>query len=172
MAMDVRSRVRGFGIGLIVFAVVTLYSNPIRFHQTAHAGGLTMQVPSTWTPMKNIGNEFPVVLRREWTPFLPSGTITVLDRTESQTKNWSWTMEDTRKAMTHLYTSMSKDSHISNARGFDLKAGSRTAVCVEATINGSYHSLICTIVGTPLQFDFMGSRFAEPSAERMLASLN
>ena len=53
--MTVRSRVLRGGIGLIIIAGLMVYNNPIRFHQTAHAGGLTMQVPSTWAPMEHCG---------------------------------------------------------------------------------------------------------------------
>ena len=64
MALTVPSRAVLVGIALVLYAGCMLYSNPIRFHQTAHAGGLTMQVPSNWTPMKSPGKYVPVSLRR------------------------------------------------------------------------------------------------------------
>jgi hypothetical protein len=149
-----------------------LYSNPIRFHQTAHAGGLTMQVPSNWTPMKSSGNYVPVSLRREWAPFMPSGFVSVMDQSEFETKHGPWTMEAALKSQANLVALRGKVANYSNTTSFDLKAGDQTAVCVESTLDGRSHSLACPIVGTLLQFSFIGSRFAEPDAERMLASLN
>jgi len=80
-------------------------------------------------------------------------------------------MEAARKAQTDLVALRGKVTNFSNTSTFDLKAGDRTAVCIESTLSSS-RILDCSIMGTPLQFEFMGSRFAEPSAERMLASLN
>ena len=171
MAMTVRSRVVRSGVVLIILAGYMLYSNPIRFHQTVHAGGLTMQVPSTWTPMKTPGTKIPVVLHREWFPFLSEGNVTVIDYPVIPRKSGLWTMEVARKTQSDLVYLRSKVTAFSNTSTFDLKAGDRTAVCIESTLRAS-HTLNCFIVGTPLQFSFMGSRFAEPSAERMLASLN
>jgi hypothetical protein len=159
------------GVVLFIYAGYMLYSNPIRLHQTAHAGGLTMQVPSTWTPEKS-GEEFPVILRREWAPFLPSGVVSVMDHSELPRSSGPWTMEAARKAQAELVAARNQVAIFSNTTSFDLKAGDRTAVCVESTLRGRSHSLGCPIVGTPLQFSFSGSRFAEPDAERMLASLN
>ena len=167
MALDIRSRVRGFYIGLIVYAGIMLYNNPIHFHQTAHAGGLTMQVPATWTPMNIPGNIFSVSLRREWGPFLPSGTVSVISRGSG-----FWTMEAARKMQAGLVAAQRKITSFSNTSTFDLKTGDRTAACIESTISGRTRILDCTIVGTPLQIYFAGSRFAEPDAERMIASLN
>ena len=173
MALAIRSRVRGFGIGLLIYAGFMLYNNPIRLHQTAHSGGLTMQVPSNWTPMKSTGNYVPVSLRREWAPFLPSGSVMLMDQSVFDSKDGrTWTMEAARKAQASLVALRGKVANYSNTTSFDLKAGDRTAVCVESTLDGRSHSLACPIVGTPLQFSFLGSRFAEPDAERMLASLN
>jgi hypothetical protein len=171
--MTVRSRVLRGGIGLIIIAGLMVYNNPIRFHQTAHAGGLTMQVPSTWAPMEIADPFMPVSLSSEWAPFLPSGSVSVMDQSVFDSEaDRTWTMEAARKSQAKRVASLGKITYYSNTRSFDLKAGDHTAVCVESTLNSSYHSLICLIVGTPLQFSFGGSRFAEPSAERMLASLN
>jgi len=35
-----------------------------------------------------------------------------------------------------------------------------------------YQALVCYVVGTPLQFSYLGSKTYEPAARRMLASLN
>jgi hypothetical protein len=172
MALTGPSRAVCVGIALVIYAGYMLYTNPTRFHQTAHAGGLTMQVPSTWTPMKISGNYFPVSLRREWAPFLPSGSVMLMDQSVFDSKGGrTWTMEAARKAQTDLVALRGKVTNFSNTSTFDLKAGDRTAVCIESTLSSS-RILDCSIMGTPLQFEFMGSRFAEPSAERMLASLN
>ena len=154
-------------IWLVVFAVCVIWMfvlNPIRFNQAVHAGGLTMRVPVLWKPMKSPGAGMPIVLVREWQPFVPSGAVTVMDLTGDNSKTG-------REAQADVAGMPQRDSGFSNARTLDLKAGDRTAACVESTLNGSYHSLICYIVGTPLQFTFGGSRFSERAAERMLASL-
>ena len=161
MAMAIRSRVVRSGVVLIILAGYLLYSNPIRFHQTAHAGGLTMQVPSTWTPMKSAAINIPVALHREWSPFLPLGNVSVVDYSAFSTRSsGSWTMETARKRQTGIVAARSKVTAFSNTSTFDLKAGDRTAVCNESTLSGS-RILDCTIVGTTLQFIFSGSRFAE-----------
>jgi hypothetical protein len=80
-------------------------------------------------------------------------------------------MEEARKMQAGAVALRIKDTNFSNTSAFDLKAGDRTAVCDESTLSGT-RMLDCTIVGSPLQFYFMGSRYAEPDAERMLASLN
>jgi hypothetical protein len=172
VAMTVRSRAVRICVVLIIYAGYMLYSNPIRFHQTAHAGGLTMQVPSTWTPMKSAAINIPVALHREWSPFLPFGNVSVVDHSAFPRSSGSWTMETARKMQTGIVAARSKVTAFSNTSTFDLKAGDRTAVCIEMTLSGRSRILNCTIVGTTLQFIFTGSRFAEPSAERMLASLN
>jgi hypothetical protein len=159
------------GVVLIIYAGYMLYTNPIRLHQTAHAGGLTMQVPSTWTPMETSGNNFPVSLHREWFPFLPLGNVSVMDHSAFPRSSGPWTMETARKMQAGIVAARNQIADYSNMSTFDLKAGDRTAVCIESTLSGS-RILDCTIVGTPLQFSFIGSRFSEPSAERMLASLN
>jgi len=165
--MTVRGRVLRGGVVLVIYVGFMIYNNPIRFHQTAHAGGLTMQVPFTWTPMKIPGNIFSVSLRREWSPYLQWGTVSVSSRGSG-----SWTMEAARKIQVGDVAYKSKVAFYSNTSAFDLKAGDRTAVCSESTFGDKSRTLNCTIVDTPLQLYFSGSRSAELDAERMLASLN
>ena len=156
---------------LALCVVFLLLQNPIRFNQTAHAGGLSMKVPVLWTPMNVGGKGMPIALRREWAPFVPAGSVNVMDWTAMGSNEGPWTATRARALQADAMSGMSKDSHFSDVKALDLKVGSRTAVCEESTLNRHYRSLICYIVGTPLQFSFGGSPSTEPAAEKMLASL-
>jgi len=168
----VTARARGGWLAFAMVAIWMLVLNPVRLDQTVHAGGLSMKVPFLWTPMQVAGKEMPVALRREWAPFLPAGSVNVMDLAELGSKNGPWTMESARRAQADLVSFPSRDSRLSNPQSFDLKAGDHTAVCVESTAGDDDRLLVCYIVGTPLQFSFDGSRFSEPAARRMLASLS
>jgi hypothetical protein len=164
-----RSALKWLLLGCIPAWMLAL--NPIRFHQTASADGLTMQVPVLWTPMKTTGKEMPVALRREWSPFLPAGIVNLMDRTQQDAKKGPWSLDEAHQQQTLLVFLQGKDHRFSEIHSFDTKAGIRTAVCEGATLNGADHALICYIVGTPLQFSFEGSPRSEPAALKMLASL-
>jgi len=128
--------------------------------------------------------EIPISLHREWVPFVSYGTITVVDRSafgaygkpgfsKPGLSNAVWTMESARKEQAdEVGFAMSDAPHVSNAKSLDLPAGRNTAVCREYMYDGKTQLLHCSIVETPLQFSYIGSRSAEVDAERMLASLN
>lgn len=168
--MTLRSALKWLLLGCIPAWMLAL--NPIHFHQTASADGLTMQVPVLWTPMKTTGKEMPVALRREWSPFLPAGIVNLMDRTQNDAKKGPWSLDEAHQQQALLVFLQGKDHRFSDIHSFDTKAGSRTAACEGSTLNSDYYTLICYIVGTPLQFSFQGSRYSEPAAQRMLASLN
>ena len=95
--MTVRSRVLRGGIGLIIYAGLMVYNNPIRFHQTAHAGGLTMQVPSTWAPME-ITAIYAGISKQRMDSVLAIGHVSVMDQSVFDSKaDRTWTMEAARK---------------------------------------------------------------------------
>jgi hypothetical protein len=157
---------------ILVVVVLTavgyvLHGNPIRFHQTVRVDGLTMQLPVFWTPVKDPGEGMLIALRREW----GAGTVDVMDRTVFGKKKQPWTMNEARHEQAGLVALQAKDGRFSNPRFLDLNAGRFPAACEEATVNGD-EALTCYIVGTPLQFSYLGSRKYEPAARRMLASLN
>jgi len=168
--VTLRSALKWLLLGCIPAWMLVL--NPIHFHQTASADGLTMQVPVLWTPMETIGKEMPVALRREWSPFLPAGMVNLLDRTQKDATKGTWSLEEAHKQQAFLAFLQSKDHRFSEIHSFDTRAGSRAAVCEGSTLNGTDHALICYIVGTPLQFSFEGSPRSEPAARKMLVSLN
>jgi hypothetical protein len=144
-----------------------LVQNPVRFHQTVRLGDVTMQVPVLWTPVKNPGGGLLVALRREWAW---SGTVDVMDRTVFGEMKGPWTVESAHQAQITLVPMQAKDGRFKDPKVFDLPAGRFTAVCEEATF-GSGRALTCFIVGTPLQFSYLGSSGHEADARKMLASL-
>jgi hypothetical protein len=148
-----------------------LVQNPIRFHQTVRLSDTTMQVPLFWTPVKNPDGRMLVALRREWAWL---GTVDVMDRTKFGDrfgeKKGPWTLESAHQAQVTLVPLQAKDGRFSDPKVFDLPAGRFTAVCEEATFGGG-RALTCYIVGTPLQFSYLGSIAHEADARKMLASL-
>ena len=155
---------------VVVLAAVgyLLFKNPIRFHQTVQVNGLTMQIPVLWTPVKYPGEGMLVAVRREWAQ---SGTVDLMDRTVFGKKEGPWLMNEARHEQAGLVALQAKDGRFTNPRFLDLNAGKFTAACEEATVEGN-EALTCYIVGTTLQFSYLGSRRYEPAARRMLASLN
>jgi len=154
---------------VVVLAAVgyLLFKNPIRFHQTVQVNGLTMEVPALWTPVKDPGEGMVIALRREW----GAGTADVMDRTLFGKKQQPWTTNEARHEQAGLVALQAKDGRFTNPRFLDLNAGRFTAACEEATVEGN-EALTCYIVGTTLQFSYLGSRRSEPAARRMLASLH
>lgn len=153
-------------IVLLIAVGYVLHSNPIRFHQTVRVDGLTMRVPVLWTQVKDPGEGMLVALRREW----GSGTVDVMDRTVFGRKQQPWTMGEARHEQAGLVALQAKDGRFSNPRFLDLDAGRFTAACEEASVEDN-EALTCYVVGTQLQFSYLGSRKHEPAARRMLASL-
>ena len=158
-------------IVILLGVVWALVQNPVRFHQRVWLGAVTMQVPVLWTPVKNPDGRMLVALRREWSG---SGTVDVMDRTNFGDrfgeKKGPWTLESAHQAQVTLVPLQAKDGRFSDPKVFDLPAGRFTAVCEEATF-GRGKALTCYIVGTPLQFSYLGSSGHEVEARKMLASL-
>jgi hypothetical protein len=159
-------------VGVVaVLAGYELSLNPIHFHQTVQADGHTIAVPVFWTPVKSPGDNILVGLRHEWEPFVRAGTVTLMDRSKLDRTDGPWTMTGARRQQVDLVAFQAKDGRFSNPQLMDLNAGKYTGVCEEAT-TGKNQALICYIVGTPLQFTYLGSRSGEADARRMLASLD
>jgi hypothetical protein len=157
---------------LVVLIVVgeTLVHNPIHFHQTVTVDGLTMDVPVLWTPVKNPGGGAGVVaaLRREWAR---SGTVDVTDRAVVNPTGGPWTEQTAERQREFINAIQQKDPRFSNTRFMDLPAGQFGAICGEADFSGN-QALTCYVVGTRLQFSYLGSSSREADAKEMLASLH
>jgi hypothetical protein len=160
-------------IYLIVVLIVVgeaLVHNPIRFHQTVTVDGLTMDVPVLWTPVKNPTGGAGVVaaLRREWAR---SGTVDVADRAAVNPTGGPWTEQTAERQREFINAIQQKDPRFSNTRFMDLPAGRFHAVCGEADFSGN-QALTCYVVGTQLQFSYLGSSSGEADAKKILASLH
>lgn len=151
-----------------VLAGYELWHNPIRFHQTASVDGYTLAVPVLWTPVKDPPRGVKLALRREWAL---SGTIDVMDRTRTSPKSGTWTTEAARAEQAGLEAAQTKDGRFNNPKLLDLNAGKFQAVCEEATVGGNL-ALTCYLVGTPLQFSYLGDISHEAEAKKMLNSLH
>jgi hypothetical protein len=156
------------GVVVLIAAGYLLFHNPLHFRRAVQVGGLAMEVPMLWTPVKNPDQGMLIALRREWAQ---SGTVDVMDRTVFGKRREPWTLLDARHEQAGLAALQAKDGRFSNPRFLDLNAGRFTAACEEAAIGGN-EALTCYVVGTPLQFSYLGSRRYEPAARRMLGSLH
>lgn len=156
---------------VLVVAGYELAHNPIRLHQVVEADGLTMQVPAWWTPVtdsdKQAEKGILVALRREWAF---SGTVTVMDRKTVDPENKPWSMNGARRQQVDIVAVQKHDGHFSDPQFLDLKAGEHRAACEEARTAGK-QALICYVVGTPLEFTYLGSARYEGAARGILASL-
>jgi hypothetical protein len=157
-------------IGLAVLVILVgeeAIFNPIRFHGTAQAGGLTMDVPVLWAAAKNPGGGVAIALRRE---YALSGAVAVSDRIAAGAKDGPWTEGGARREQAVVLQGQGNNPDFKNARTFDLSAGKYTAACEEAAVKGAL-ALVCFVVGTPLELSYIGSARYEPDARKMLASL-
>ena len=158
---------------LIVLAVLipiadALYVNPIHFHQTVKVTDYSLDVPAFWTRTAAPRPEMLVALRREWAR---SGSIDVVDRSRVNPALGTWTREAAERARGFIVAVEQKDSRFSGQHFFETPAGSFTAICTESTM-GPDQAFTCYIIGTRLQFSYLGSKRYENSALKMLASLH
>ena len=161
------------GMVLIVVAVAiveALILNPIRIHQTARVDGYSMQVPLLWKPVKHLREDVKAAYQREWV-VSESDSVALADRTGPDFRNAPWTEESARREQATLVEFQRRNPDFTDPQSFDLHDGKFTSVCEEAKVKG-YQALVCYIVGTPLQFSYLGSATYEPAARKMLASLN
>jgi hypothetical protein len=154
-------------IVLLVAIGEGLFVNPIRLHQTAAIDGFTIHIPVLWTPVKNPGQGVALAFRREWAR---SGSVAILDRRGVDPKNTPWTMDTAAKERAIVSTLQGRNPDFKDARNFNLTDGRFTSECQEATVKGD-SALVCFVVGTPLEFSYLGSPSYEPVARDMIASL-
>jgi hypothetical protein len=145
-----------------------LYNNPIHFHQSVKVTDYTMDVPVFWAEMAKPRPEMLAALRREWAR---SGAIDIVDRAAVNPTRGPWTAEAAQRARGFIVAVEQKDPRFSGQRFFEMSAGRFPALCTESTINGA-QAFTCYIIGTRLQFSYLGSSRYGPSALKMLASLH
>ena len=174
----IRSRGIRICVALILFVGMWLYWNPIRLHQKVEIAGVTVPVPFGWvmsTTRSQMYADAYVNIRRVPIPFLPIRPwITVMISRGLRTGE-PYTMDSARRAQAKFFNFYGNTAFYSNQRTFGLSAGKFPSLCAGATMHvqtGNSQMLSCFVVGTPLQFNFMGSQSVDYAAERMLASLN
>jgi hypothetical protein len=157
---------------LIVIVVLipladAVYNNPVHLHQAVKVTDYTLDVPVFWAQIAPPRKEMLLAFRREWAR---SGTIDVVDRARVNASLGTWTREAAERARAFVVAIEQKDSRFSGQRFFETKAGRFPAVCAESTL-GTDNAFTCYIIGTRLQFSYLGSKRYEDSALRILASL-
>jgi hypothetical protein len=145
-----------------------LYNNPIHLHQTVKVTDYTLTVPVFWAKTAPPRNEMLVAFRREWAR---SGAIDVVDRERVNPSLGTWTADAAERARAFIVAVEQKDNRFSGQRFFETKAGSFPAVCTESTL-GTDNAFTCYVIGTRLQFSYLGSKRYEDSALKMLGSLH
>jgi hypothetical protein len=145
-----------------------LYNNPVRIHQSVKVTDYTLDVPLFWTPTAPPRKEMLVAFRREWAR---SGTIDVVDRARVNAGLGSWTREAAERSRAFIVAVEQKDPRFSGQRFFETRAGNFPAICTESTL-GSDNAFTCYVIGTRLQFSYLGSKRYEGSALKMLRSLH
>src|SRR5580692_6100117 len=157
-------------IVVVVTAVEALILNPVKFRQVAKANGYTMQVPVFWKPVKNPGDGVTVAYQHEWSRLVGPGSVAIVDR-PPDSKEGPWTTDDARKELVFLGNLQSRNKDYTDPETFDVSGGKYSSSCQEATVKGN-QAMICFVVGTRLEFSYLGSKRYEPAARTMLASLN
>jgi len=155
------------GIGLLVFACWWWYGNPIGLHREVQVAGVTVPVPFGWVLRTTApqGNRIGIgSLRRAFVPFMPWITVSIAP----EMPGGPYTTESAKRQQTTMYQDA---AYYSNRRTFELSSGKYHSLCTEATMRGGYQILTCAVVGTPLSFNFNGSKAVDGNAERLLASL-
>lgn len=162
-----RSELFLVGVVILLGVAYSLVQNPLRFHQTVRIGGYTMQMPMLWTPVKDPGAGMLLALRREWAR---SGTVDFMDRRPIDPQNRPWTLDDARRERAVVLMLQGKDKRFSDPQMLELDGRRFRSVCAEASFSGS-KALTCYLVGTPLQFSYLGASRYESEARRMLESV-
>ena len=157
---------------LIVIVVLipvadALYNNPVHLHQSVKVTDYTLDVPVFWTPTAPPRKEMLVAFRREWAR---SGAIDVVDRARVNAALGTWNRVAAERARAFIVAVEQKDPRFAHQRFFEANAGRFPAVCTESTL-GADNAFTCYVIGTRLQFSYLGSKRYEGSALKMLASL-
>lgn len=145
-----------------------LYINPIHFHQTVRVTDYTLDVPMFWAETAAPRKEILVAFRREWAR---SGSVDVVDRSRVNPVLGPWNREAAERARAFIVAVEQKDSRFSGQRFFETNAGRFHSICTESRL-GSNHAFTCYVLGTRLQYSYLGNVRYEDSALRMLGSLH
>jgi hypothetical protein len=160
------------GMVLVVFVVAiveALILNPIRFHQTAQADGHTMPVPVLWEPVKNPGSGVAVAYQHEWSRLLGPASVAITAPESDSVA--PWTADQARKQLRFLGVLQSRNKDYSDPQYFDVSGNKFQSVCQETTVKGN-QAMLCFVVGTRLEFSYLGGKRYEPAARKMVAELN
>lgn len=142
------------------------YGNPIGLHRKVQVAGVTVAVPFGWvmrTTASRADTIESVILRRVSVPFIPWITVSIVEEMPG-----GHTISSARREQIAMYQDA---AYYSKQRVFDLNSGKYQSLCAQATLRSGALVLSCAVVGTPLRFDFMGSKAVDGDAEKMLASL-
>jgi hypothetical protein len=167
MDMPVSVRLRNAGIALLLGACMWWYGNPIGLHQNVQVAGVGVPVPFGWVlhvPAPHANSIASVQLRRAFIPFRPWIMVGIAPTMPGG----PYTINSARQAQTSVYQDA---AYYSNRRTFDFSSGKYHSLCTGATTRSGYQDLTCAVLGTPLSFDFSGSKAVDGDAERLLASL-
>lgn len=157
-----------FLIVVLIPIADALYNNPIRFHQTKRVTDYTLDVPIFWTQISPPRAEILAAFRREWAR---SGAIDVVDRARVNPTLGAWTREAAERSRGFIVAVEQKDPRFSGQRFFETQAGPFQAICSESTLRDD-QAFTCYIIGTRLQFSYLGNKRYEGSALNMLGSLH
>jgi hypothetical protein len=165
--MPVSVRLRNAGIALLLGVCTWWYGNPIGLHQKVQMAGVGVPVPFGWVLHTTASQADPidyVDLRRAFIPFRPWIAVSIA----REMPGGPYTIDSARLQQATMYQDAAYYSHL---RTFDLSSGKYHSLCAEATMRGGAQILTCAVLGTPLSFNFMGSKAVDGDAERLLASL-
>jgi hypothetical protein len=165
------ARRRNAGIVLVAYMCMWWYTNPIGLHRKVQVAGITVPVPFGWVLSSAASRADPVeyvFIRRANIPFRPWMSASFAKGLRGREV---YTMESARRAQDGMNVMYEDTGYYSSPRAFELNSGKYTSLCAEATMHAGSHILTCAVVGTPLRFDFMGSKAVDGDAEKMLASL-
>lgn len=155
-------------VAFLIPVADALYQNPLHLHQSVPVTGYSMDVPVFWTRTTPPRREMLVAFRREWAS---SGAIDVVDRSRVNASLGAWTRDAAERARAFIVAVEQKDSRFSGQRFFETRAGRFPAICTESKL-GTDSAFTCYVIGTRLQFSYLGSKRYEDSALKMLGSLH
>jgi len=129
-----------------------------------------MSVPSNWVSVDASGDKTGKVLLalgRRTTPIV--GIPASVDIKVSPFAEKPWTLKSAAEWQQNFIAANANDPG-SKVLAATVSA-TKPMVCVKTTIDAKTKGLHCTIIGTVLQFDFMGGDNAWPEAEQIMHSL-
>jgi hypothetical protein len=136
------------------------------------AGGVSISVPSNWVPLTGWDNTGKVLLALGRLTVRFVGTPASVDIKQSPYTNEPWTRATAESWQLDFIKFLNADSKTAHATAMSEGSAKYPAICTESRMDAKTEALHCAIVGTALQFDFIGGPGARPEAEQILASLH